>query len=356
MGTPSLPLGEVFEDLPQLVVVAAGDPMRIRYANRAARSLLAGVDFLYRPVGQVIDSIPTSAVTPTGELAEPEPMIERVLDEERQVGPELRRFELPSGTRYLRIIAVPYRPDRLGGQGVVLCGEDVTSQVTFGESRRRFLEATAHQFRTPLTPIIGYASMILEGAVPPGQLEDAAREILDAALRLQGLFDRMTMLFRLEREAQPELEEATISEIMERTAKLDPTLLEPVELSGDPHTVVRCHPSSLSQVIFELLRNGRRFGQPPLTIRWEPGADAVLMRISDAGPGPEPGLLSEDLFDMANHQAKRYVMPRDMGFRLGLAHARVLAGLSGARLHFERDQRGWALVLTLPSAASTTLT
>lgn len=261
-------------------------------------------------------------------------------------------MELPSGTRYLRILAVPYRPSGTEVRGVVLCGEDVTPQVAFGEARRRFLEWAAHQFRTPLTPIIGYATMLIEGDVPPDEVKEAAREILAAGLRLNGLFERIARLVRLERDVQPELEEATIEAIFEQVSELDPALLESVDRFGDPETVVRCHPSSLFQVIFELLENGRRFGKPPITVSWERRAGAVAMRISDAGPGPEPGLLSEDLFGPGDHRSGDYVMPKGMGFRLGLAHARALAALSNAKLEFERNHTGWAFVLSLQSASS----
>lgn len=75
MSAPDLPLGEilgeVFEDLPQLVAIVAGRPLRIQYANRAARTLLAGLDALDRTVDELIDSIPPRPSPPPASWRDP---------------------------------------------------------------------------------------------------------------------------------------------------------------------------------------------------------------------------------------------------------------------------------------------
>lgn len=204
--------------------------------------------------------------------------------------------------------------------------------------------------RGALTPIIGYAQMLLGGDLSPEEAREAAEAILRAGGRLQSLFERMATLIRLKRETSPELEEVSVGTLLDLVREMDPALLGEVEYRGDLDLRVRCHPPILAQMLYELLENGRRFGEPPVSLTWSEGEETGELRVTDRGPGPAPRLLSEDLFPPRHQPDGDYVMPREMGLRLGLAHARALTRLSGASLRFDQAEGGWALVLVLHRA------
>ncbi len=266
---------------------------------------------------------------------------------------EVFDFMMPSGAkRLLRLVASPHANRQGGTASVVLWAEDVTSQIQLGEERRRFLEAAGHHLRTPLTPIVGWAQMLADGTLDPEDCNEAIREILEGARSLERLFERMLSVTRLP--YNPGLSDIEVGELLDRHLRpLDRDLYAEITIDGDRDIPVRCHPDAIAGSLYELFDNSRRFGEKPYTLTWAPTETMVEMKASDAGPGPVlPAGRTQNLLPWSPLSPSDE-MPKEMGNRLGLAHAITLASLGGSRLDFIRMPDRWHFALRLPERSPT---
>lgn len=261
-------------------------------------------------------------------------------------------FVMPSGAiRHLRLVAAPHHGRQGETASIVVWAEDVTTQIRMGEERRRFLQAAGHHLRTPLTPVMGWAELLVNGALDLEEASEAAREILEGARSLERLFDRMLSVTQLP--YNPGLADIEVGELLERHLRpLDSALYCQIETDGDPTIPIRCHPPAIAGTLYELLDNSRRFGKPPLRLTWEPAQTAVEMRVTDSGPGPVlPAGRMQALLPWSP-MGSSDEMPKDMGTRLGLAHAGTLATLGGSQLDFIRTPGDWHFALRLPGRSA----
>lgn len=327
-------LQEAFGAAPIALAVTFDDPPRVVFANHMAEAI-------------GIADLPNKEETLPG-LSE---LIARVAEHGQPVGPELLVLSNPHGpSQYLRMLATPHRFN--GETGVVLCGEDVTSKVMIGEERRRFLELASHQLRTPLTPILGYALLLRDGQVAGSEAEEAIALILESARRLERLFERMAVVVRLQHDSTAELTQVNVGGLLTELRRLDPEILDGVEFSGDDGVTVHCHPRSVALALAELVDNGRRFGEPPVSITWQRDREEVALRVSDRGPGPKAGSEAAAFSGVWGWEDEHDVMPQGMGTRLGLLYANLLITLTGGHFELERTSGHWAFVLRLPTANS----
>lgn len=267
--------------------------------------------------------------------------------ENRQTtGPELFTFRREfADTRYLRVIATPHGSDV--DEAVVVCAEDVTAQVTAGEEQRSFMRFADHQLRAPLTPIIAYAELLETGEVHPSELGSIASEIGASARHLQRLFDRMLSVASHRNSSPQQLTFERASKII---SHIDAAVLQDVVVHGEPSTLLWCDPTLVAMALHELLENGQRFGRAPIEMDWTKQNGSIEFRIWDAGPGPDPEISAETLLADWGQFDTPKMLNSDTGSHLGLAHARILAGLSGGELRLQRNEDEWAFVLSLPAS------
>ncbi len=323
-------VSDVFAHAPVgLALVTPGPEYRIGYANVGAQDV--GLEGL----------LASSAGEDLRQL------VDRARSSADPVGPEL--FAAPTGSaRYLRVIAAPQPID--GEMAVLLSAEDVTAQVTAGEERRRFLLLASHQLRTPLTPIVAYGELLHHGRLDGEETRVAAAEIVQAGRDLQRLFERMTVVAGLQHGAPPpEGRRVRVRHILQTVQDLQPGILDGVEVSGADDRLVCCDPEWIARALRELIDNGHQFGRPPVRVSWTGDDGGVEVRVTDAGPGPDPTLPADALFGDWGKGTADDTMPPGMGTRLGLLQARLLAELAGGQLTVERAPSRWAFVLRLPN-------
>ena len=340
-----------FAALPIGIIVALPDPPATIYVNPAAEAL-------------GITSLSSILVRPWQSR---EPGSETLADfvaAAPSEAPELARAGLLVATgdvrspRFLRIHPSRYRHHNGGETAVelaVVAIEDVTFQVAAGEERRRFLEEASHQLRTPLTPIIGYAHLLADGAISPGEIGGTARDILDASTHLDRLFERMRTVTRLQQVEPLVFEEVSLRTLWQHHFQpLDPELAGSVSISGDPDLRVRCHPTYIARALYELLENSRLYGVSPIALTWQADGDHVRIDVTDPGAGPHPHLPADEVLPFAAWASPR---PRDLmssdtdtSTGLGLYLAATFTTASGATLTFQRRPDHWAFTLQLPQA------
>ncbi|MGP0223389.1 MULTISPECIES: sensor histidine kinase [unclassified Paenarthrobacter] len=200
-------------------------------------------------------------------------------------GPEQRAFTTS---------ARPMLDDEGKFAGSVVVFSDVTDLVNALAAKDDFVASVSHEFRTPLTSILGYVELILDD---PTGLDPKYRKQLDIvrrnAERLLTLVSDLLSVRSGQIVVQPhtvdvaELVRGSVNSAEPRAAKAG------IRLSVDapPALLARVDSSRLSQVLDNLVSNAIKYspdGGDVVVAAWE-DEDHIYCRVSDTGMG-----MSED--------------------------------------------------------------
>ncbi len=227
------------------------------------------------------------------------------------------------------------------------------------EVKDTFLSTVSHELKTPLTTIIGYISMILEGSL--GDLTKEQRESLEVVLRrgrnLQSLISDLLSLSRIDtghlelRKSYLDLgkelsglEEVFSERLREAGLRLDLKVQEHL-----PH--VYADRDRVNQILFNLVGNAIKFTPAGglITVRshWRKDENDIETSVSDTGigiPDGELGHIFERFYQVDKHDGREFA-----GTGLGLAIAKELVELHGGTIKAEsRPNRGSTFTFTLP--------
>ena len=216
-----------------------------------------------------------------------------------------------------------------------------------------FLATLSHEFRTPLTPIISCAHLLLndtslsEEDLKNAQVIDrnarALSRMIDELLDLSVVTNRKLRLVREQTEMN-EWTRAIVASIKPLWDKkqLDVTFVpnpEPVTLNIDP--------ARLAQVLTNLITNAIKYTEPhgKITVRLTSHDDGVRVAVIDTGAGLSRSEIGR-IFEMF-HQARTPHTSSVGGLGVGLTIARSLAELHGGGLLAESPGPGKGATFTL---------
>lgn len=187
---------------------------------------------------------------------------------------------------------------------------------------RQFLADAAHELRTPLSSIRGYAELQRIGATAdPAERERAISRIESEAARMGVLVDDLLALARLDATSDRERQTVDIAAIA-RNAVDDAKVTEPnrkIKLEAGQHEFVYGDPDQLQQVVANLMHNALVHTPQgtPIVVTVKHAGDDVRLDLRDFGPGLPPGTGKEifERFWRAENGRKR----GKAGSGLGLA-------------------------------------
>jgi signal transduction histidine kinase len=218
------------------------------------------------------------------------------------------------------------------------------------EAKSQLLSLLAHEVRTPVVVVDGFAHLMLDDF--HNLEDDEVREYLDAirqhTQRLQRLTTNALRVSRLEaggQQAQPE--SIDLDEFLPRLlVSLD---LSHVPIEGERGLTIHADPDHLEQILINFLTNATSYGGQPvwIEVRQEPageGRPATVIRVCDRGPGV-PASFQPDLF-----RSFRRGTASGGGSGLGLAISRQLAELNDGDTWHEPLEPGAAFAVRLPAA------
>ncbi|MDT7729443.1 MAG: two-component system, OmpR family, sensor kinase [Actinomycetota bacterium] len=230
----------------------------------------------------------------------------------------------------------------------------LAARTATNERLRRFIADASHELRTPLTSIRGYADLFRYAAAnEPAERDSHLAKIREETARMSVLVDDLLLLARLdatESEAPLRVEDTDIAALATaaaeafRAARPDhPLTVEP----GTTGAVLRVDPARLRQALDNLLANAATHTPPgtPVTLSVEV-ADAIVVRVSDAGPGI-PTADQERIFD-------RFYRVDDSrnrgngGTGLGLAVVRSLVEAHHGTVEVESEPGRTTFIMRLP--------
>ena len=232
---------------------------------------------------------------------------------------------------------------------------------TLYKTAHRFVDNVSHEFRTPLTVIKEYVSLMCEGVV--GTLDDEQKQMLDVvgdrADDLNNMVDDMLDISKLEagmlgvwrkncrvsdiiHHVRPSLEKKSSIKDVNLVIEIPDGLPE-----------VYCDEEKAGRTIVNLTTNALKFcGQPGSVRLWAALNDQegeVVVGVTDNGPG-----ISEDNLEAIFKRFKQIGdNPRGStkGFGLGLNIAKELVDLNLGKIHVESEiGKGSTFFFTLPTA------
>jgi signal transduction histidine kinase len=277
-------------------------------------------------------------------------------------------IRLPVGSDEFGVLAASFNQMAANLQSEML-------DLEAGQAReRRFVADVTHELRTPVSALVGEASLLrarLEAdpsACPPEVARLAELVTLDIA-RLRVLVDDLLEISRLEAQAaervlEPVAVRPFVARLIEahgwtRTVRVqEATGSEPGEPPPSPATpgpVLLADKRRLERILVNLIENALQHGATPIDIVCRPadagagtGRHVVAIAVTDSGPGIPLEHLPH-IFDRFYKADPSRSSSRGSG--LGLAIARENARLLGGDITASNVPHGGArFVVTLPSA------
>jgi two-component system phosphate regulon sensor histidine kinase PhoR len=181
--------------------------------------------------------------------------------------------------------------DAISGRfGCVAVVNDVTEIRKLEHMKREFFANASHELKSPLTTIIGYQQMILEGIVnTPEDIADASHRTVREANRMHKIIMEMLELSHLEILKEPyEIETLnvrnTVTDIIESSSlKIKEKKLK-VELKLDDF-MVKMNPSHLQQLMRNLIDNAIKYNKQEGLLEIIVSKDKKIISVRDTGIG-----------------------------------------------------------------------
>ncbi len=252
----------------------------------------------------------------------------------------------------IRCFDVAAEPDGRIGRGYLV--QDVTKERELDRLRSALVSTVAHELRTPLAAIKGYASTLLQEDVSwdPDSQRSFLRYIDDQASSLADLVANLLDLSRLQAGAlRLDRDYCHLKEIVDRT-------MARLAAATAHHRLVVQLPNGLpllfvdgrrvEQVIRNLVENAVKYsprGSQVAIAAWERQGE-VVVSVADQGPGiPQEQLdrVFEPFYQVDARLAREYG-----GAGLGLAICKGFVEACGGRIWVESSPEGSTFSFTLP--------
>ncbi|HEY2592899.1 MAG TPA: ATP-binding protein, partial [Chloroflexota bacterium] len=226
-------------------------------------------------------------------------------------------------------------------------------------ARDEFLSVAAHELKTPITSLRGYAQLTLRaidqnGAVDPERLRQALSVINIQSDRLTRLVSQLLDVSRIQSgQLTPDYRDADlgqlVADIVANAEQRSPHNV--FVLRSPPHVSMRIDSLRIEQVLTNLLDNAIKHSSPGGTVEVDidtetlrPGV--VLVSVRDHGAGI-PAELRERIFERFYQAGTSSSHSAGMG--LGLYVSRQIVELHGGRIWAEAADGGGAqFVIALP--------
>ena len=331
----SSPVAELLNALPmELAVVEAGG-LRVLALNPPMQSLLG------HPPEAVIGRRLAEILPLSHPLADPAPYQAaasggRPIERSIVVDQAARRCfirPLTGGGRQVEYLLVGLVEDG-GGRAAA----HIARLQERNAARAEFLNMAAHELRTPLAVILGYGSLLNQGALGPEHQQLAGRRVYEKARQLSRLITDMTLLARFD-ELEPGLVRdpidlpAQVGEVVREVRRAHPDLAIDLAIDADAAPTFKGNSEWIMLAVRELLDNAARFrtgpaGRVDVTLSGLP--DRWLLSVADDGFGIDPAH-QESLFRRfarIETEHNRHLV----GLGIGLFLVRQVAQAHGGRV------------------------
>ncbi len=223
-------------------------------------------------------------------------------------------------------------------------------------ARDEFLSMAAHELRTPITSVKGYAQLLLRSAernaLAPERTAEFLHAIDDAADRLRTLADDLLDVSRIQMGHLPlrprpiDLADLAAVVVTRYHALLGDRHPLTIDVSPQP-TFISVDPDRTEQILNNLIDNAAKHSPEgtPITLSLAPKDSGVLLTVSDSGTGLQPGE-AESIFEPF-HRGSNALRDSLPGLGLGLYICRGIAERHGGRIWATSPAEGCGVAVHL---------
>ncbi len=235
---------------------------------------------------------------------------------------------------------------------------DITPIRLLEQAREEFISVVAHDLRSPLTLIPGFAGLLQR--LPPeqhGRTQErkAVESILSSAKRLERMVADLLDASRIESNRLTLAKEPVdlprlVEELVERTAEITKGHPVRIDVHG-PVPAVLADPTRLEQVLVNLLSNAAKYSFPrcEILLELQPRAGEVLISVTNRGLGIAPE--DRDMIFTRFHRTRAAIKEKVPGLGLGLYISKGLVEAHGGRIWVESEMgKSTSFRFTLPAA------
>lgn len=343
-------IGELTQQRDLLSVVFGGLVEGVVVVDRKGAVVLANEaahPMLEQPQESRTDSGPRVQIGEEASGTLPPPL--RVLVDKALRG-EQADAELELSGRAIRASARP-----LGDPGAILVLYDVTRMRSLEAVRREFLSNAAHELRTPVTSISGYAETLLGGPVDPSTSKEFLQTIHRNAERIAGLVNDLVLLDTLGGRASIVGERTSIrlDQVCNDAARTARGVTPSAQITVDvgPEIAVLGTREGLDHVVQNLVDNAIKYGNnTQVTVRAEKRGAKIRLAVSDQGAGIPKG--QEDRIFERFYRIDPGRSRDRGGSGLGLAIVKSQIEAMGGRVWVENANPGARFVVELDDATA----
>ncbi len=214
------------------------------------------------------------------------------------------------------------------------------------ERQERFVGSFAHEMKTPMTSLIGYADLIRSGTLTQEEQAEAAGYLYSEGKRLESLSRKLLELLVIRRQGIP-LIPASPGALVEQLARqLEPVYRKKgIHLSCDSEEgYCLMEPDLVWSLLLNLADNAQKSMEDggELHFHQEMTKDGCLIRVLDSERGIPPQAL-EHLTE-AFYRVDKARSRKQGGFGLGLALCQEIVALHKGSIKFENRAEGGACV------------
>ena len=217
------------------------------------------------------------------------------------------------------------------------------------DQQRRFVADASHELRTPLASL----HITLEaGLLAPATTDwpRLARDLLRDQERVERLVDDLLLLARLDAAPAEARRDVDVDELVRvELAWRARTGHDPADYRGTPGLWIRGNPQQLTRVLRNLLDNAERYRTDTVTVTLGAEEGRVALRVSDDGPGIDPGDRSRVFERFTRLDQARTHSGDTSGTGLGLAIARDIVTAHGGDIEIEDRPPGTTFLVRLPA-------
>jgi signal transduction histidine kinase/sensor domain CHASE-containing protein len=244
------------------------------------------------------------------------------------------------------------------GLRTIVLLHDTTPAMQLERSKSQFMSFAAHEIRTPLTVILGYADLLATRKHSSENVQEMGQQILRKSQGLNQLLQRMLDLSEMDMNGL-DIQRTRVTDLgalcalVAHNLSLPEGRMPPVLQHLDPIPWCRVDPAAVTMAVTELLHNAYAFspaGTPVVLCVGPIHQDAddlggVRIRISDQGEGMTQEVQQHifERFYRADSSGKH------PGFGLGLSTAKLIADLHKATLRIHSTPgEGTVVELDIP--------
>ncbi len=261
--------------------------------------------------------------------------------------------------RVLKATATPLKYSKEKLDGLVINLKDITKELEASEEKNKFISNISHEFRTPLSSIIGYSDIIAtDKEISQETMMNFGKIIYEESIELSGIIDNLLNVLIVDREnSNLKIEKINLNSIIsilikenEQKAKLNNIKIN--YLSKATFDNLLNDNESIATIISNLISNAVKFSYPNcnIIINVSEKDSYFILAVTNHGhgiPENEKNKVFEKFFRVENK------IHRLSGAGLGLFISKKLAELHGGTITFDsKEDKVTTFYLTMPLSSN----